>query len=358
MEEREELQQEELQQEELQQEESQQILPQEEIHRNYQEDIEYTRLYNPNKNKKKNNSITIILVALLLLLLVASLIAAVSQVVKSVMVGVSTYTEENGSLRTKIEEYLEKQQNEDSRDAAQEWKKEIPDEEMAEERDEDGRYVPSESDPYYVEITDSIRDDLSYQIDWETYEFTSEENDVEIDIVYPVIIGDDVRNIEVLNREIKNGALYYLKNYANNPENGNVSDCTLQVTSYVTFMDEEVLSIVVNEEFEMQGISTLDLYCINIDLLTGQLMDNSKILDYSVELAKEFRKNSNFQNGQSDAIDALSDEELQEYLSGRNSGIIFYTPIGMEIGFNYSMDNSYGWITATVKDYDKYIRKM
>ena len=77
--------------------------------------------------------------------------------------------------------------------------------------------------------------------------------------------------------------------------------------------------------------------------------------------AKEIKRISKLVD-QIEALDpsmqALSDEELQEYLSGRNSGIIFYTPIGMEIGFNYSMDNSYGWITATVKDYDKYIRKM
>ena len=34
--------------------------------------------------------------------------------------------------------------------------------------------------------------------------------------------------------------------------------------------------------------------------------------------------------------------------------IIFYTPLGMEVGFNYQSNGSSGWITATFNDYAQY----
>ena len=37
-------------------------------------------------------------------------------------------------------------------------------------------------------------------------------------------------------------------------------------------------------------------------------------------------------------------------LNDDDSLIIFYTPLGMEVGFNYY----YGWVTVTYKDYQKY----
>ena len=39
--------------------------------------------------------------------------------------------------------------------------------------------------------------------------------------------------------------------------------------------------------------------------------------------------------------------------------MFFYTPVGLEIGFNYNgVNNQFGWMTATIKDYEEYLKKM
>lgn len=48
---------------------------------------------------------------------------------------------------------------------------------------------------------------------------------------------------------------------------------------------------------------------------------------------------------------------LRKLLSS-DGGIFFYTPVGLEIGFNYNgVNNQFGWMTATIKDYEDYLKK-
>ena len=50
--------------------------------------------------------------------------------------------------------------------------------------------------------------------------------------------------------------------------------------------------------------------------------------------------------------------QLRKLLSS-DGGIFFYTPVGLEIGFNYNgVNNQFGWMTATIKDYEEYLKKM
>ena len=49
---------------------------------------------------------------------------------------------------------------------------------------------------------------------------------------------------------------------------------------------------------------------------------------------------------------------LRKLLSS-DGGIFFYTPVCLEIGFNYNgVNNQFGWMTATIKDYEEYLKKM
>ncbi len=57
-------------------------------------------------------------------------------------------------------------------------------------------------------------------------------------------------------------------------------------------------------------------------------------------------------------MDSLSDEELAEVLRDKDSVIAYYTPLGMEVGLNYSGGGASGWVTVTYKDYEKYLMKF
>ena len=48
----------------------------------------------------------------------------------------------------------------------------------------------------------------------------------------------------------------------------------------------------------------------------------------------------------------MSYQEITELLTSDGDLIIFYTPQGMEIGFNYDE----GWVTVTYHDYREYLK--
>lgn len=136
--------------------------------------------------------------------------------------------------------------------------------------DDDGAegYIPDASDEYYVEITDSLRDDLSYQVEWQEYEVENEDTVTSYYALFPVLTGD-VSNLEEMNRAIE---------------------------------------AVAREE---------EVFC-----------------QYAAE-----------------------DEDIVTLLQSE-VGVAFYTPVGLEVGFNYSSsDSGYGWLTVTVKDYAQYQKK-
>lgn len=228
------------------------------------------------------------------------------------------------------------------------------------ERIPDSSYQPDAEDEYYETIVNAVRDDLSYSIEWEEFDLYDEETGASASGRYPKLVGENIPNLEALNDEISYNALYYsdLYNYYREEETVIFSFATESI-AYVTYMDEEKISIVLDEYFYMNGDSYVSLYSINLDLQTGTLMDNEEILEFGPELAEVFQKQSNYQNGEIPAVTDLSLEEIQELLSDSDSSIIFYTPVGMEIGYNYSgIAGSSGWVTATLKDYVKYVRKI
>lgn len=64
------------------------------------------------------------------------------------------------------------------------------------------------------------------------------------------------------------------------------------------------------------------------------------------------------QNGLELSENEWPTEMLRKLLSS-DGGIFFYTPVGLEIGFNYNgVNNQFGWMTATIKDYEEYLKKM
>ena len=223
--------------------------------------------------------------------------------------------------------------------------------------DEDPGYDDGQSGEYY-DLHDEQRWDLSYVVDFE--EYYEEEDDAdgqnggrEIFITYPVIAGDNVPNLDSLNRTIMD-EVDFLQDVAEDVEEDTY--VYLSGEAYVTYMDEEKLSIVFKEDLYLtyedggQDINYY-LYSLNIDMENGVVLDNQSLIRTDDDFSVDFRQRSDKQNGEIEYLTMLSDQEITEYFTSDDI-IVFYTPLGMEIGFNYE----YGWVTVTYKDYEQYLK--
>ncbi len=206
------------------------------------QDSPYSPLYNPRKNKGSKNILTAVLLCILVLFLIIGLIIALSQIVKPIIQELKTSHVFNGGLKT----------------------------EMAQEED----YLPDENDIYYDHLVDAIDNSLSYSVEKEEYNYSDVDKNVDIHIDYVQIKDSDIDKQDSINSYIEDSALFFLKNYAAHPENGNVEECMINIKSYVTYMSEDVMSVVLDEKVNIQGILYLDLICINIDIPSGQILDN------------------------------------------------------------------------------------
>ena len=126
-------------------------------------------------------------------------------------------------------------------------------------------------------------------------------------------------------------------------------------TCYVTYMSEDVLSVVY-VEYGYLNDQFLESYVIsiNFDMQTGMALSNTNLVNMNDRFSIDFRERCEKQNGRISGLSGMSDQEITEYLSNKNSLIIFYTPLGMEIGFNYYD----GWVTVTYQDYEKFAKQF
>ena len=183
-------------------------------------------------------------------------------------------------------------------------------------------------------------------MDYEVYDI-----DYNVDIwVQYVEVSDDIPFADEINEQLKDGAMYYAQQF----DSMSAVDLQLTSLSYVTYMDENTLSVVIDERYSYEDYVQYDLYCMNFDLTTGALLYNTEIIDADKKLAKAFRKQSEYQNGITSSVDDYTNEEIEEFLANEDSLILFYSPVGLEIGYNHPE----GWVTATFKDYEEYLKKL
>lgn len=216
-------------------------------------------------------------------------------------------------------------------------------------------YVPSPEDEYYYGPCDAINEDVPYSFANQSYSYADPAQGIDIVINYLELQGDTIPNAEQLNEALKKQALYYVDNFSDSFLVGYSDSYEVYITSYVTYNDEHLVSIVMDEYIAMdEYYYRVDLYPINIDVKNGVILDNDGILKIDEAFAAEFRKRNNEQNGNIDYLDGLSDEALADQLNNKYSMIAYYTPLGMEIGMNYTS----GWVTVTYKDYKEYLAKF
>lgn len=237
---------------------------------------------------------------------------------------------------------------------------ETPDEKIEDEKieeDEKKDKKPSAKKDQYYEFHNEISTELSYQVSMEKFSEFAENNAYAwAGGNYPKVTCEDKKKEERVNniiyKEIE--SIFEHLEYVGQ-ELDEETLFVFEVESYVTYMDEDTLSVAYveygyldDETFESYVIS------INVDMESGFAMTNSQILNINDDFSIDFRERTERQNGSNEILDYYSDQEITQMLNDEDSLIIFYTPLGMEVGFNFY----YGWVTVTYQDYARYVNPL
>lgn len=203
-----------------------------------------------------------------------------------------------------------------------------------------GYYEPDKNDEYYEEITDATSQDLDYHVIWKSTSMRPDDSDdtCTYDCVYPVLTGEDEAKFTSMSDAIRDLICKYQDTYKEH-ESG------VSSSGYVTYMDEEKISVVVKHSFYEKKSTIPRVEAVTLDVRTGEVIAHEDLVDIDEELVWQFRSRNTSQNGTVEFVDELSDEELEEYLKDEENSVMFYTPVGLEIGFNYDG----GWVTVTLK---------
>lgn len=209
----------------------------------------------------------------------------------------------------------------------------------------------------YYELHDAVREDLSYQVEFDTKtELFSEQGNISLDVIYPVIYSNQGIDMTSANKAAQK-ELDVLVDYVESVSEwlGEDEFFSFEAESYVTYMDEEILSIAYVESSYINGEAYENyIVSINIDMESQMKLTNTQILNVDDDFSIEFRNRCEKQNGEIASLYSYSDQDITQLLTTEDNLIIFYTPLGMEIGFNYY----YGWVTVTYPDYQQYQRKF
>lgn len=224
----------------------------------------------------------------------------------------------------------------------------IPDKPYGEE------IIPENTD--YYEFHDAVRQDLSYQIAFESYADVFGSENAILSIEYPVVLGEKQEDLEGVNHAIQR-EVEELKEYVESvsEEIDEETSFFFETESYITYMDEALLSVAYVEYGYLDGeFYESYVVSVNIDMESKMALTNSQLLEINDQFSVDFRNRSQEQNGEISYLYNFTDQEITELLTNEESLIIFYTPLGMEVGFNYYY--GYGWVTVTYKDYKEYRR--
>lgn len=208
-----------------------------------------------------------------------------------------------------------------------------------------GYYEPSSDDPYYKEITDCTRTDLEYGISWIVESITPDDDEDYCTYysTYPLLDGKEGAYASI-NKLIEQKALEYRDTYTSYP-----GGCATY--GYVTYMDEEMISIAFQHDIYQEDGTLPRLSAVTFDLESGQEILPEQMTDLDGEFVMRFRAQNETQNGNVEFVENSSDEELLALLRDPDMGVFFYSPVGLEAGFNYESEGySSGWVTVTLKD--------
>lgn len=206
---------------------------------------------------------------------------------------------------------------------------------------------------YYEGLYNALREDLIYQVEFEMGKHAPEEYDgrVTIQVEYPQLTGA-APNLDIINTYLETEYLYYYEYFRDvyEPEITEQSVFYVLSQGYVTYMDDDVMSVVFQEEIYIDGQSMIQFYCLNFDMSDGVVLNNTDILKMDLDFAVDFRRREILENGDEWLTD-YTDQEILDLLKDIDHLVIFYTPMGMEVGLNLYEVVLY----MTYSDYEKFL---
>lgn len=195
-------------------------------------------------------------------------------------------------------------------------------------------YEPKPTDDFYRCLTDAIDYSLSYEVNWQSYEVASE--------------SYTIPQVEMDNHELETSINFAIQEML-------VSEGSEEYwpgsVFYVTYMSEDILSIVLElrvtypEGTETAGLYHRVLRTLNFNMETGEEIPFEEIISIrSLGLCARFWDLCAYEHPNDEVLDTFdSVENLGEKLTDEELRIAFYTPVGVELGFNHDD----GYITAT-----------
>ena len=210
--------------------------------------------------------------------------------------------------------------------------------------------------PYYSGPYNALRDDLSYELSFREEIYSADSAEVLLAVEYPQIASGNVPNEDYINM-----ALHYDYDYFHNlfteefkPHMSSDSTFYVEVNSHVTYMDEKILSVVFVENVYLNlgddPFSMINYFCMNFDLETGTLLEDAELLRLDEAFAVDFRRREAEENGEG-ALTGYSDQEILDMLKDTSYLVVFYTPMGMEVGLNLGERVVY----VTYEDYERFL---
>ena len=220
-------------------------------------------------------------------------------------------------------------------------------------------------------IEADIADDLSYELEEDSYAFSDQENTsvlIDFYVNYPVVTGlKDQKTQDTVNEAIQACAKQTVDEIYDNPSpeirNRVLEAQTPALISYVEYKvcyaDNDLISIVFDDSSYKGSEEYLDmsLRTININLQDGTVYQVKDIVDLSSDFLDEWLDRMRSEAENDDFLSELDVDGMRKALEGSDdSGV--YTPNffvyadGIEIGFdlNYpegdSHDLGYIWVTA------------
>lgn len=216
---------------------------------------------------------------------------------------------------------------------------------------------------YYSGPYNALRNDLSYEVSFarESY-YVLEDALILIAVEYPQIASDDIPHVDRINTNLRDDYEFYYQTFEDSfkplvKSTDDIYYCV--VDSYVTYMDEDILSIVFKEtvylSLQNDPFQDLYFYCVNIDLHTGEIMDNTTILNVDENFVATLRDRELLEN-ESRLLGNYTDEEIINMLKDDGDLVLFYTPMGMEVGLNMSEEGHV--IYFMYDDYQQYLNSF
>lgn len=214
---------------------------------------------------------------------------------------------------------------------------------------------------YYEELNNCIDENVSYQLIFKTKEVLDEDNNICMRGTYYQLEGD-IPNLDKINKTLKDQALVDIDYFNDLRDKYDEAfeeygpGYMVKAKTYVTYNDENMVSVVTSSEFDSNFEAGLNLYCVNVDIQTGMVLVNEDILDMDEDFVKDIIRSSDEQNGTISYLEETDPDEILDDFNESDHMIIFYTPCGLEVGMNYYITSGYGWFTTTLTDYEKYLK--